>query len=545
MYFAFRQNFSVDVMNVSYKNFPFHLIGCTLFLFVGARTQSVKAVLTLPSVVEMHWRKNPKVFQETFEELFPQAESPNLWSEEFLKWFKEQNEKLDIWVGFKSLSFHTLDDLEKLQCDADLKKIIKVVGSTKFLEKVLPEEVVRSIFAHATGGEDFKTEITFQPRLKENFFNMFGKGELRMRIEQFFEGSKVLNCDFFFAFKKKNPLTVLTNYRVSYGIAQGGERWWSTEAEFLKKTERLSNFPWKAVSEAKNKFSAVYAKLRDDLKNNRKKYEDFKICLDARVAQEQLKKSIGVVKDTKLEKLIGVVKDTKLEKLIGVVKDTKLEESISVVKDTGEGKFVIVFGDKSFVLHTHPSNGSVIRIEPSIASLQEVDRKAFEKVIEMYNNLMIMEYRDKISAMDILITEDFLKGIFGEEFWNILGHYNVNGFYESRSVEFNVSPYGKGLKVSYSFINTCRGNRTKDAVTFYNEASGWKWIDFNYINFVFFYDPEKDEISHVRLQDKLVLNYDHRFKCNTPNGLIVVDNEDSKARCYSFEELLKKSGIHP
>ena len=70
-------------------------------------------------------------------------------------------------------------------------------------------------------------------------------------------------------------------------------------------------------------------------------------------------------------------------------------------------------------------------------------------------------------------------------------------------------------------------------------------IDFNYINFVFFYDPEKDEISHVRLQDKLVLNYEHRLKCNTPNGLIVVDNEDSKARCYSFEELLKKSGIHP
>ena len=446
---------------------------------------------------------------------FSQAESPNLLSEGFPGWFKDQNGNLcTVETRSDDLSFHTLDDLGKLSCDADLKKIIKVVGSTEFLKEVLSEEVVKSIFANAISGKDFKTKITFKPRLEKNFFNMFGKGELEMRIEQFFNGSQVLGCNFDFAFEKKDGLTVLTDYNVFYDIGQGGEQR-STETEFLKKTEPLSNFPWDAVSEAKKKFPLVYAKLRDDLKNNRKKYEDFKICSDARTAQENLKKSIGVVKDTKRGNL-------------------------------GEGKFVIVFGGKRFVLHTHPSDGSVIRIEPSIASLPEVDRKAFKKVIEMYSNLMIMKCRDKISAMDILITEDFLKGIFGEEFWNILEHYNVNGFYNSRlSVEFNVSPYGKGLKVSYSFRNTCRGNRTKDAVTFYNEALGWKWIDFNYINFVFFYDPEKDEISHVRLQDKLVLNYDHRFKCNTPNELIVVDNEDSKARCYSFEELLEKSGIHP
>ena len=138
---------------------------------------------------------------------------------------------------------------------------------------------------------------------------------------------------------------------------------------------------------------------------------------------------------------------------------------------------------------------------------------------------MIEKYKNKISAMsDILITEDFLKGIFGEEFWNILEHYNVNGFYYSGlSVDFNVSPYSKGLKVSYSFRNTQRGNRTEDAVSFQGEALKWEWLDFNHINFVFFYDPEKDEISHVRLQCRLVLNYE---LITWGDDLLTVDEDD-------------------
>ena len=319
-------------MNVNYKNFPFHLIGCEVLPLVGAYTQSVKAILPDPSVVEMHWRKNPKIFQATFEASFSQAEDLSYWGEKFQDWFKNETKNLcEVRTASGNLQFHTLDDLEKLQCDAELKKIIEVVGSREFLEKVLSGEVVKSIFAHAISGKDFKIEITFRPRLEKNFFNMFGKGELRMRIGQFFEGSKVLDCDFSFAFEKKNRLTVLTNYDVSYAIAQGGEQR-STETEFLKKTERLSNFPWDAVSEAKKKFSTVYAKLRDDLKNNRKKYEDFEICSDAVAAKERLEESIGVVKDTE-----G-----------GVLRASVLNAS------------VISFGGKPFVLHTHPSDGSVI-----------------------------------------------------------------------------------------------------------------------------------------------------------------------------------------
>jgi len=494
-------------MSANYKNFPFHLIGCAVLLLVGAYTQSVKAVLPDPSVVEMHWRQNPKIFQETFEMLFSQAESLHVWNEGslhvwnegFPSWIKDQNgNPCTVKTNRCWLSFHML---EKLKCNAELKEIIKVLGSTEFLEKVLSEEVVKSIFAHAISGKDFETEITFQPHLEENFFNMFGKSELRMRIEQFFKGSKVLDCDFSFAFEKKNRLTVLTNYDVSYAIGQGEEQR-STRVAFLKKMERLPDFPRNIPGNAKNKFSAVYAKLRDDLKNNRKEYKDFEICSDAEFAQKQLKKSIN-----------------------------------------------------SF--------------------------EAFEEKIEMYKKLssnpMIMKYRDKISAMsDILITEDFLKGIFGEEFWNILAHYNMKDFYSSGlSVNFNVSPYGKGLKVSYSFYNIHRGNRTEDAVSFQNEAKEWEWINFNYINFVFFYDPEKDEISHVRLQRRLVLNYElimwgddlltvdeddfespssfwlevqaddivKHFRCVTGDGKITlgsVVNEINKT-CYRFDKDAKSS----
>ena len=430
-------------MNMN-KNYLFHLTGCIVFLLVGARMQNAKATYPAPGVVEAHWKKNPKVFQETFETLFPQAGKLHLWSEEFPDGFEAQNENsFAVDTDSDWLPFHTLDDLEKLPCDVDLKKIIKVVGSTEFLKKVLPEEVVKSIFVHAVNGKDSKTEIKFRPHLEKNFFNMFGKGELRMWIRQFLGGSEVLDCHFSFAFEKKNGLTVLTDYDGYYAIiTQDGRRRW-TEVEFLKKTEQLSDFPCEAVTEAKERFPFVYKGLRDALKSSRK----FKICSDA----ERAKKDVM------------------------------------------------------------SSNSELVYTEP---------------------------------LLDVLITEDFLKGIFGEEFWNILEHYNVEGFYDSGlSVEFNVSPYGKGLKVSYSLYNTYRGNRTEDVVSFRGEAKKWEWLDFNYINFVFFYDPEKDEISNVSLQDKLVLNYKHTSK--VPNGFIAVDNEDSAPRCYSFKTLLEKSGINP
>ena len=106
------------------KNYLFHLTGCAVFLSVGVWSQNAKAIYPDPGVVKTHWQQNPKIFQETFEALFQQAEQFPLWSEVFPRWFKEQNGNLyEIGMGSVLLSFHTLDDLAKLPCDADLKKI--------------------------------------------------------------------------------------------------------------------------------------------------------------------------------------------------------------------------------------------------------------------------------------------------------------------------------------------------------------------------------------------------------------------------------------
>lgn len=451
------------IMNMN-KNYLFHLTGCAVFLFVGARTQNAKATYPDSGVVEAHWRKNPKVFQKTFETFFPKVKWLPFWGEDFPDWFKKQNgSPCTVKTGFGRLSFHTLNDLEQLPCDADLKKIIKVVGSTEFLTKVLPEEVVKSIFTHAVSGKDFKTKITFIPHSEKNFFNMFGKGELKIQIKQFFKGLEVLNCYFSFAFEKKNRLTVLADYEVSYAITQG-ESQRRTGVEFLKKTEQLSDFPWDAVKKAKKEFPLMYAKLRDVLKS------DLKICSCAESAKKEVMSSNS-------ELLMGY------------------------------GPF---------------------EARPGVPSCPFVPVLTHQSYPE--------------PLLDVLITEDFLKGIFGETFWNILEHYREDA---RLLVDFHISRYGNGYKVSYHFNRKHRGNMEHDAITFSGEKLEWEWLDFIDFNFVFFYDPEKDEIFHVRLQDKLVLNYEHRFECKTSDGLIVADNEDSKARCYSFEELLKKSGIYP
>ena len=38
----------------------------------------------------------------------------------------------------------------------------------------------------------------------------------------------------------------------------------------------------------------------------------------------------------------------------------------------------------------------------------------------------------------------------------------------------------------------------EDVVTFSGGSLEWKWLDFNYVKFVFFYDPEEDEMAVLR-----------------------------------------------
>ena len=87
---------------------------------------------------------------------------------------------------------------------------------------------------------------------------------------------------------------------------------------------------------------------------------------------------------------------------------------------------------------------------------------------------------------------------------------------------------------------------TEDVVSFYGDVKhDCEWLTSNYIQFVFFYDPQKDEISHVRLQNKLILNDELIQMGETKDCLLSVDGEDYGEPFVVFEELLKKSGINP
>ena len=98
-------------------------------------------------------------------------------------------------------------------------------------------------------------------------------------------------------------------------------------------------------------------------------------------------------------------------------------------------------------------------------------------------------------------------------------------------MDLQISKYLGGLKVSFLLKNAYRGNMEEDAVYFCDNYGGggdvnWEWLYSDYIHFVFFYDPEKDEISHVRLQDKLILNDEIIQRGETEDTLLTIGSED-------------------
>ena len=487
-------------MNASYKNFPFRLIGCALLLLVvGARTQSVKAVLPAPSVVEAHWRQNTKIFHETFEALFPKAQQLHFWSEDFPYRFKGRNgNSCEIKTSSDQLSFHTLDDLEKLECDAELKKIIKVLGSTEFLEEVLSGEVIKSIASHVTEIKEPRLEIQFIPYFKDAFFNPINKGSLDMTIrlkhfskEEHFS-KEVMQCRFVFDFEKENSVTVLKNCEVSYRAGDD-----ETSMEFLKKTDKLTDFPYSDVQNAKENFPRVYKFLRNRFKSDRAAYRDRKIWLTAENEKKKYEMSMGI-------------------------------PSRDIAHD-----FVSMTFYKNIVAYIDPHDGSVVFTKPPL-SLQEKEQMSSE-FIKLY----------KTSAMlDVLATEDFWEKIFGEKFWNIFKHYYLVDSDECCTISFDIAPCNDGLKISVSLDNFYRGNMKEDAVSFSpNGSIQWEWLRSNYIKFVFFYDPQKDEISHVRFQDRLILNGEI-IKCSKIKGGLLEVTAEDKGEPDSFEKVLEKCGNH-
>ena len=263
---------------------------------------------------------------------------------------------------------------------------------------------------------------------------------------------------------------------------------------FLKKTNKLSDFPWNAVREAKKKFSNMYAKLRDDFKKGRKKYDCCKISEDAKEGKSDLERRL------------------------------KMYGRPSCVREMEESEYL--------------ENPWLIWVDPEVPENSQLPR--------LYDQYKMS------SVLDVLITEDFLKGIFGEKFWNIL-EYDISecagsGFH----VSFDISEISNavGLEDLFKCCRSYHGNMKQDAVSF-ERTSGydvthrdinWEWFDSNYIEFVFFYDPLEDKISHVKLRNKLILNDELIAEGIERDVLLPVDGQDYDEP-GSFEALMELHGI--
>ena len=103
-----------------------------------------------------------------------------------------------------------------MEQDIPLKKILKVLGSREFLEKVLTQAGVSRIPSR-DAQEDAKTEIRFRPYFRESFFNPAGKGKLLMELTH----AKDIRYDFEFAFEKQENLVTMTEYQADYRDSNG------------------------------------------------------------------------------------------------------------------------------------------------------------------------------------------------------------------------------------------------------------------------------------------------------------------------------------
>ena len=157
--------------------------------YVGIGSQSLQATPPSSKDVQNYWKKKSKNFQKTFEALFQKtndlsqnANDLPLWGEEVNGQFQDQNSSEVLYeIGLNSkkfVQFQTSDELTNLSCNKELKKTIGVLGSSAFIEKILPRRILNFLLdKHNTR----PIIIRFTPHYGVDFFAK-GSGSLVMEI---------------------------------------------------------------------------------------------------------------------------------------------------------------------------------------------------------------------------------------------------------------------------------------------------------------------------------------------------------------------------
>ena len=233
------------------KNCLYLLTGCAMFLCAGACGRKAYA-LDYPNVetLKMHWEKAP--YFAMFKELYRQAKEFPLLSENLPK--DGQTPSFKMYFNGKENPFKIAFDLNRLPCDVFLRKICKVLCSSKFLEAALMKETV-----NALRERDGVTTIEIKASNHNPFFDRYGKGRLEMTIERNTQYPDKRFCAWFvFAFQKEEERVWIqaTRSKCELPIGKIGER-------FIHGTlpMPLPDFPYDVLRQAPKKIADAWTSL--------------------------------------------------------------------------------------------------------------------------------------------------------------------------------------------------------------------------------------------------------------------------------------------
>ena len=260
----------------------------------------------------------------------------------------------------------------------------------------------------------------------------------------------------------------------------------------------------------------MYKGLRDDFAAGRKKLADCKICpevsdgvsmfmLACRFSEEKYASSKEKNPHVNEESFIPNEKHMALDPINAI----NIED------------FTEIISRKQF-LDRQDNEGQACHFsEEKHASLEEKCSYAGEKPFTP---------NEKHTALlDIVKTEDFMEGIFGKQFLNILRHANEGSLpEEGLRVSFQIYPSSEHeySLVEFWLQNTRVGCRNTEYCSY--QKNKRSRFDFNSIKFFLLFDAEKNEILSVQCVDKLVLNYQPIQKSDELDMPLILDEDDQE-----------------
>jgi hypothetical protein len=156
----------------------------------------------------------------------------------------------------KSL-FKTASDLDQLPCDAHLKKICKVLCSSKFLATALLQVTVDTL-RKGSG----VVMIKIKALNCEHFFGKYGEGKLEMRIERDTEDpNEKFSARFVFVFKKTGSNVSIQAIRFRAELPTGQAECFS-DAYVLRTP--LPDFPYDDLLRAPENIASAWSQLPSD-----------------------------------------------------------------------------------------------------------------------------------------------------------------------------------------------------------------------------------------------------------------------------------------